>query len=204
MKTENTLKDQLLQCIAIQNKIIETDETMDTKAKEAFLNHGNQIKAFAQDKLTKAQFKSLFSEILTYWNEAIGPEVETFWNTLKAEGLTIERKDELQFALQKNRFRRVDQGIAARKHWEVLHAIPSIQERFSREEISQLAEIIEKDKTTRLAILQKCLRKNSIPKTQYLKFGECMAYFDQCELFSTHFTSIQVEQLYTIWENFSN
>jgi len=48
------------------------------------------------------------------------------------------------------------------------------------------------------------LAKKAIPQTQYLKFGECMAYFGRSKLFEVYFSKEQVEELYEIWKNFKS
>lgn len=196
--------DQLLMTIDIQNNIMTDSKSFDKATKEAFVNHSKTLVELTKNKLTKAQLKSLSNELLTFWKESIGPDVETFWTELKNKGIDFERRDELSFALQKGRFRRVDQGMAARKHWDTLKSTDTITQRFSSDEISNIGEIIEKDENTRYKILEKCLRKNSIPQTQYLKFGECMAYFGQCELFDKYFNKNELDKLYEIWKNFKS
>ncbi|QCX37739.1 hypothetical protein FF125_04555 [Aureibaculum algae] len=196
--------EQLLMTIEVQNRIITDSKNFDSATKEAFINLSNQIKELTKSKLTKVQMKSLSIELLTFWKESIGPEVEMFWTELKDIGVDFERRDELNFALQKERFRRVDQEIAARKHWNTIKVLGTISDRFSSSELTRISKIIEKDENTRLEILKKCLRKNSIPQTQYYKFGECMAYFGQCELFDSYFNKKEVNQLYEIWRNFKS
>ena len=64
--------------------------------------------------------------------------------------------------------------------------------------------IIVDDENRRLVILKRYLRKNEIPQTQYLKFGECMAYMNNCGLWNKYFNKEEVQQLYAIWTNFKS
>jgi len=196
--------EQLIVAIKLQNRIISDSKNFDRETKEAFINHSNQIKELTKRQLTKAQLKSLASEVLTFWNDGIGQEVEHFWSELKNKGIDFDRRDELSFAIKKGRFRRVEQGIAARKCWILLKELNTITDRFSYSEIAKISKIIDEDLNTRFEILKKCLKKNSIPQTQYLKFGECMAYFGQCDLFDKYFSENEVDQLYKIWKNFKS
>ena len=141
---------------------------------------------------------------MIFWKESIGIDTENFWSELSNHNIDFERKDELIFALNKGRFRRVDQGMSARKSWNTLKSSKAIINRFSQTEIERITKIIEKDENTRLEILQKCLTKNSIPQTLYLKFGECMAYFGNCDLFDKYFAKNEIETLYKIWANFKS
>jgi len=110
----------------------------------------------------------------------------------------------LRFALINNRFRNVDQGMEARKYWTSLKKLKEIKERFTITEIELLDDIILKDEKQRLEILKKCLSKKQIPKAQYLKFGECMAYINNCGLLEKYFSKIEVDELHDIWRNFKS
>ena len=44
------------------------------------------------------------------------------------------------------------------------------------------------------------LSKKNIPKSQYLKFGECMAYFANTGLFPKYMDENEVKKLYVIWK----
>lgn len=158
---------------------------------------------FAKEtKINTYQLKSLTNDFLTYWNESIHPDTELFWEEARKEGIDFERKDPLKFALEKSRFRNVHQGMDARNNWEEVKKLQAILERFSTDEIAKIDRIIAEDENRRLNILKKCRRKKEIPQSQYLKFGECMAYFNNCRLFGLYFSQEEVEELYVIWKNF--
>jgi hypothetical protein len=53
-------------------------------------------------------------------------------------------------------------------------------------------------------MLKKCLTRKQIPQTNYLKFGECMAYANKCRLWDKYFTQAEVDELYVIWKNFES
>lgn len=125
-----------------------------------------------------------------------------FWIELKKEKIDIERKDSLFFALDKGRFRRVDIGFSARKFWHIIKEFDSVKKRFVKSEIEEISKIIERDENARYEILFKFLKKKEIPQSQYLKFGECMAYFSFCSLFDKHFSIEETQELYDIWNNF--
>ncbi|MCJ8166450.1 hypothetical protein MKJ04_16515 [Pontibacter sp. E15-1] len=204
MSEKQKYTEQLLLIIEIQNRIMTTSQNFDKTTKDAFVNHSMQIKELANNKSTLTQLKSLTSEVLTFWKESIGIDVEYFWTELKSQNIAFERRDELNFALSKGRFRRVDQGMAARKYWDSMKGIKSIINRYTNSEIQRLGEIIEQDEKGRLKILEKCLHRKSIPQTQYLKFGECMAYFGNCRLFNNYFGEDEVKELYEIWKSFKS
>ncbi|MBT1688579.1 hypothetical protein [Dawidia soli] len=187
-----------MEMIKIQDRILTDSNRLDNSQKEAFLNFSRGCCQQLESKLTLAQMKSLTNGILTYWRECIGVDVEKFWAELRCNNIDFERRDELQFALSKGRFRRVDIGMAARKDWAFMKDLDTVKRRFSERELLLIEEIIEKDEITRLGILKKCLQKRKIPQSQILKFGECIAYFSYCDLFSKYFSREEVEELYKL------
>lgn len=201
---ENTKK--LILTTKINDKVVDRSTNMDEKIKEALKN----ISKYTRDLLEKEpnmnsyRLNSLKSGLLTFWNESITPDTESFWTELKSNEIDYERKEPLKFALEKNRFRQVGQGIDARNHWFELRNSKEIADEYSRAEIENIDTIIVEDENQRLEILKKCLRKNKIPHSQYLKFGECMAYMNNCGLWDTHFKNEEVQQLYEIWSNFKS
>lgn len=160
------------------------------------------LEMLAEEHLTLTQLKSICKMLLTFWNEGIGVDVEFFWTELKKHNIDFERNDELKFALNKNRFRRVDQGYGARRDWNLMKEMQSVKDRFSALEIEQIGKIIEADENKRVEILRKCLLKKQIPKSQILKFGECWAYLSYCDLFEKYFNQEQKDELYDIRRNF--
>ena len=200
-----TYKEKLIKAIEIQNKIADISDDFDSNTKKSFLNYSkiciDQL-TDGKESLNLTQLKAMTREILIYWNESIGIDTENFWIELSNANIDFPRRDELRFAIDKGRFRRVDQGMGAKKYWRTIKEMQTVKERFSTNEINLIDTIIDKDEKTRLEILRKCLKKKTIPQTQYLKFGECMAYFGDCGLFDKHFENKEVDELYIIWKNF--
>ena len=201
--------DDILRTIEIHDKIITRSTELDEKSKRAFLNFSSYTKRLlttqdASKKLNSYQRKSATGEFLSYWNYSISPDTEVFWAKIKAENINLERKDPFKFALEKNRFLRVEIGIGARKYWTKLKTSKAITERFSNAEISKIGEIIAEDESKRIGILKKCLAKKNIPKSQYLKFGECWAYFTNTGLFPKYMDENEVHELYGIWKSFKS
>ena len=195
--------EKLLLTTIIIDKVVDSSNIMDDKTKEAFKNLSNYTKDFLErePKMNSYGLNSLKSGLLTYWNESINPDTEIFWKELKRKGIDYERIEPLRFALIKNRFKRVDQGIEARKHWAELKKLKEVNGKFTKTEIEQIGNIIIGDEKRRLEILKRCLVKNEIPNTQYLIFGESMAYMNHCELWNCYFNKVEVEKLYDIWKN---
>jgi hypothetical protein len=196
--------DQLLRTTEIHDKFVDASTAFDNKTKQGFKYISKYIRDFLTNhpKVNAYQLRTLTNALLTYWNESINRDTENFWTELQANNIAIQRKNPLKFALTKKRFRNVEQGIDARNNWPDLKKLKSITDKFSKTDIEQIDAIIADDEQTRLGILKKCLRKKAIPPTQYLKVGECMAYFANCRLFDKYFTREQVEELYDIWKNF--
>jgi hypothetical protein len=207
--TTLTHKEKLIQTTEIQDKVVSLSTSFDEQTKQAIKNSSKFIRDFLNNnsktnKVGSYQLKSLTSELLTFWNESISTDTETFWTELRKSNIDFERKEPLRFALTKNRFRNVEQGIGARSFWIELKKLKSITENYSKIEIERIEKIIGDDEKRRLEILKKCLAKKAIPQTQYLKFGECMAYFANCGLFDKYFNKEEVEQLYDNWKSFKS
>ena len=203
--TKNEFKQKLLKTIEIQNILVSNSNNFDNKTKEAFVNLGNYwIHRNEEETFTLTTLKSIANEILTYWKETIGIDTELFWCELQKNNIDFNRKDELNFALEKGKFRRVDIGIGARKDWSIIKKFDSIQNRFSKKDIEKIDLIIDLDEKTRVKILRKCLRKKDIPQSQYLKFGECWAYMSNCELWDKYFSKEEIEELLNIWKSFNS
>ena len=198
--------DKLLLTTEIHDKWVDASISIDELTKQGLKHISKTIRDFltANTNANSYQKRMLTNELLTYWNNSITPATENFWTSLRINDIDIERKEPLRFALTKKCFRNVEQGIDARNHWTILRNSSSIIARFSKTEIQQIDNIISDDEKKRLDILQRCLIKGVIPQTQYLKFGECMAYFGRCKLFDTYFSKEQVHELYNIWNNFKS
>ena len=196
--------EKLILVTKIKEKVVECSTNMDEKTKEAFRNLSKSTRDILEKKpkMNSYGLNSLKSGLLTYWNESINPDTESFWTELKVNGIDYERKEPLKFALDKNQFKRIEQGMDARMYWGELKKRKEITDKYSKAEIEKIETIIAEDENRRLEILKKCLRKNEIPQSQYLKFGECMAYMNKCGLWDKYFNKDEVQQLYNIWTNF--
>src|SRR5205085_8788908 len=126
------------------------------------------------------QLRMLTNELLSYWNESINADTEKFWAELHANDIDFERKEPLRYAMTKKRFRNVEQSIDARINWVNLKEQHSISDKYSKSEIEQIDNIIADDEKNRHEVLKRSLQKGKIPQTQYLKFGECIAFFSRC------------------------
>lgn len=198
--------EKLILTTKILDKVVDSSAIFDEKTKEAFKNLSKFTRDYLEKepKINSYSLTSLKNGLLTYWNESITPDSEIFWTEIKENGIDYDRKEPLRFALDKNRFRQVEQGIDARKFWTFLKTTNKIKSKFSKTEIKQIDNIISADEKTRFEILKKCLRKKKIPNTQYLKFGACMTYFNNCGLWDTYFSKTDVIELYEIWNKFDS
>jgi hypothetical protein len=198
--------EKLILATKINDQIVHSSVIMDDNTKEAFLNLSKYSRDFLEKepKMNSYGLNSLKNGLLTYWNESINPDTEKFWAELKVQNIDYERKKPLRFALDKNRFRRVDQGMDARKHWTELKRLKEIKDNYTISEIEQIENIISEDEKRRFGILKKCLIKKEIPQSQYLKFGECWAYMSNCELWERYFNKDEVEELLNVYKNFKS
>ncbi len=199
-------REKLWRTTEIQDNLVDMSTVFDNQTKQYFKTQSKFIRDLLTNnpKANSYQLRTLTSELLIYWNESIKPDTEIFWTELRKNNIDFERKEPLKFVIAKKRFRNVEQGIDARNHWKYLKSQKSITDNFTKSEIIEIDSIIANDEKRRLDILEKCLLKRTIPQSQYLKFGECMAYFANCRLFDQYFTAERVEELYNIWRNFDS
>lgn len=156
----------------------------------------------ATGKLNLHILRYLIEDILIRWNESIGIDTEIFWNKMYERGIKYARKEPLRWALQKGRFRNVHQGMEAAKNFDSLIRTKLLEPNFSYEELSQLRNIIEKDTNSRLELFKSCLKKGHLTASIYLRFGDSVAYFNECDLWEKFFTENEVNQLTALWQSF--
>lgn len=209
--TETTHKKALnfLKVIKIGSEIIADSKIVDQKTKEAFKNHDIWNVKTVNDSIKKkdlssAGLKSLTDSYFIFWNESVGIDIEEFWDRLEKDSLGFQRKDPLQFALKKERFRNVHQAMSVRKDWKRLKDSSLLKNRLLPESIEKLDEIVIQDELKRVDLLKKCLAKKSIPQTQYLKFGDSMGYLSYCQLFEDYFNQTEYNELHEVWQNFES
>ena len=149
--------EKLIFATKINDKVVDGSSIMDEKPKEAFKHLSTYIRDLLEEepKMNSYGLNSLKNELLTYWNESINPDTEFFWTELKTNGIDYERKEPLRFALDKKRFRQVEQGSDARNHWTELKKLKEIQHRFTKKEIEEIDAIISKDEKQRIEILKR-------------------------------------------------
>jgi hypothetical protein len=196
--------EKFMRVIEISDKIIAASLTLRDDHKQAMHNFNKQISGLIahNPNFNAYQRKTLENEFFTSWNESVSLDTEEFWQEVKNNKLDFERKEPLRFVLKKNRFRNVHEAMEARVHWQELKQMQTIKERYAVTEMEPIGKVIQEDQDRRLVVLKKCLRKKQIPQSQYLKFGECMAYFYNTSLMDNFFQKEEVEELYTIWGNF--
>jgi hypothetical protein len=202
-EAQNKHGTQLIELIQIQNSLVNDFDFFDPRTKELLVNNGLYwLDRLNNEHFSMTQLKSITNDFLILWRESVGVAVELFWVEVKKHSIDFERKDELVFALQNGRFRNVFVGMGARKDWGLIQNFDSIKARFSKDEIHRISEIIALDEENRVNILKKCLKKKEIPRSKYLKFGECMAYIHDCELWENFFTKNEVDDLHEIWNSY--
>jgi hypothetical protein len=198
----NIDKENLFKAISIGNRIMKESKNIDSRTKEAMLNFSEDIinrvnKKCENGKPNSTLINSYKKDFLTYWCESSSLETEMFWKELKQNNIEYERKDPLFFALTKNRFINVHQGMDARKNWNDIIEFGFINERYTKEQIQKINSVIEKDENDRMEFMKKCLKNKRVPLSG-MRFADSRAYFEYCNLFTKHFDEETVKELYLI------
>jgi len=207
--TAQTLKKSkdFIQALEIERETILQSTTLTQEEKNDTCLYNENAKIQHNQLLSTGQLNSqtlryLIEDRLIRWNESIGIDTEIFWNKLFEKGIKYTRKEPLRWALQKRRFKNVHQGMQAAKNFDSLIKSKLLEPKFSNEELSQLSNIIEKDTDSRLELFKSCLKKGRLMASTYLRFGDSVAYFNECDLWNKFFTNNEVQYLLKIWQSF--
>lgn len=207
--------EQYFQLLEIEKQMFPIAFASDEKVMSAFLYKKDLDKqiineSIEQKDLTMYALNSFVNGTLIYWNESIGVSIELFWQQVHLKNLPYIRKDPLAFALEKGRFRNVHQGRDARYNWKDLIDAKLLLSRYSEEEIARLDQIIKNDEANRVSLLKKCIKNNKVPGSQYLRFGDSVAYLTDGKLLDdgaykgtlleSHFTEPEIRILDAIWK----
>ena len=196
----------LLKAVEISNKIFAQSNSGDKQVKLAFQALNEYSKCFIEsalkkDKLTSYEVKSIENEFFSYWNNTINEDVEIFWEEITKSDLPFQRKSALRELLTKGRFRQVEQWIDLYNNFQNIKDSGFLHRQFKNEELVELNNLIEKEEKNRFKIVNNCLQKKRIPFSQYLKFGESMAFLERCGLTRKYFTDTEREEIYKIWKS---
>lgn len=201
--------NEFLKMLAISKELNINNKQLNISRKENISNHHDWARneiltCLEKGKLSSVGLKSLIDGFLIQWNESVSVETELFWQRIEENNLNFDRKEPLRFALEKGRFFNVHQGMEARSNWNSLVDSGYLLSRYKQDEIEKLSKIISNDEEKRVEFLKKCLKSNKIPSSQYLKFGDCMAYIYNTKIMKEHFSIEEIESLNLIWRNFKS
>lgn len=196
----------LLEAIAVGDKIISDSTKLDQQTKTLMLGLNSYSKNYlndglSNDKLTAYEVKSLESEFFKYWKEAVSHDVEAFWEELTSINIAYQRKSPIRDLLSKGRLRHVEQWIGLFNDFGELGQNEYLTKQFSRKEIKSVTELLKSEEKKRFELVNRCFQKKEIPFSQYLKFGESMAFLERCNLMMKYFSEKEREEIYEIWES---
>jgi hypothetical protein len=196
----------LLKAIGISDKIFAESTSLDKGTKEAFQGLNEYSKSYIEsamknDKLTSFEVKSIESDFFDYWDNSINVDVEEFWDEITKNNLPFQRKSAFRELLTKGTFRQVEQWIDFYINFKNIKDSGFLNRQFTKDEVNQLNNIIENEEKNRFDLVNKCLQKKKIPFSQYLKFGESMAFLERCDLTRKYFSEAEKEEIYMIWKS---
>lgn len=195
----------LLQAIKIGNDIINKSTHLDNKTKLVFnvLHQYSEsiIKSgFEKNKLSSYELKTIESELFTYWNGSISLDIELFWKEIQNRNLEFKRKNLIKYLLENGRLRSVEQWIGLYKRIEELSSTDQLSLMLKKDELNQLQELIDSEVEKRYSLVNKCFKKGSIALSNYLKFGESMAFLERCKLTLKYFSEDERNQIINMWK----
>lgn len=99
--------NRLARTVDVAETVIRASRELSAREKREMLKFGEETKRFALEPEPRFRrvesLEYLESEFLTYWNESIGPDTETFWKLIKQAGIDFERRDVIQDVLRRGR-----------------------------------------------------------------------------------------------------
>lgn len=199
-KTLNRARS-FLKAIEIENRIVSNSTKINKELKAAFLKQNIQSRNLIEhginsNKLTASEMRSLENEFFTYWNEAINIDVEIFWTKIVQHNLPYQRKSPINELLNKGKFLHTDQWIELFNNFEELQQNGFLK----KKEFHQIQELLKQEEEKRFHLVKHCFDRKKIPFSKYLKFGEALAFLNNCSLTSNYFTEKEIEEIYQIWE----
>jgi len=205
LKSKDKAKS-LLEAIKIGTAIINSSTHLDSKTKLAFNELHRYSKniinsGFEKNKLTLYELKMIESELFTYWNESINLDVELFWKEINDRNLEFKRKNLIKYLLENGRLKSVEQWIGLYNSIEELSSTGQLSLMIQKNELKQLQELIDKEVDKKYSLVNKCFKKGSIALSNYLKFGESMAFLERCKLTLKYFSEDEREQIINIWKS---
>ena len=196
----------LLEAIKIGIHTVNNSTHLDPKTKLAFNElhqySENIIKiGFEKNKLTSYELKTIESELFTYWNESINLDVELFWKEIQNRNLEFKRKNLIKYLLENGRLRSVEQWIGLYNNIEQLSSTGQFSLMLEKNELNKLHELLDKEVEKRFSLVNKCFKKGSIALSNYLKFGESMAFLERCKLTLKYFSEDERNQIINMWKS---
>lgn len=192
-------------------KIAEDTSTTSTQMTEEQMGIAQGLGAYCRDYietglkngegLTMYGLKTLESELFKFWSETISEDTEKFWEELAVQQLPFSRKHPIRELLDKGRLRSTEHWINLHHNLGQLEYPAFLKKQFSNTEIKAAKAILEAETQKRLKLVKKCFQKKKIPYSQYLQFGEAMAFLEHCKLTLNHFTPEQRDEIYAIWKS---
>jgi hypothetical protein len=142
LKPGTTMKEDqriLLTLVDISEAVTAASSLLGPAEKAQDLEAYRQFRELAQATTTVAGWKSLRGELLTRWNESVGPDVEKFWSKVTDAGLDLPRRDIVREVLEAGRLSNPHLYFELEDHFEVLQTSGKI----SYDEALELERILD-------------------------------------------------------------
>jgi len=177
------------------------------------LDYSNQniSKDFEAGKSPKKKLKFYIDELSSLWSSFVDIWSEMFWTQIEETPTTFKRVDTIRKIIDRGRFMGVGEAMHTRYEWERLLDSGHLQLRYTSEELQKVTDIISKDESKRLRLLKKSLNNERVNWSEYLQYGEAIAYFTHGTLFNEttggtelekHFSSKEIRILDEIWKQY--
>lgn len=148
-----------------------------------------------EPKLSVINF--FIKDLSQFWSYHVAIWVELFWKEVEEKKVKLNRTNNIVDIIKRGRFVRVGEAMVFKKNWLAVVASGYISDLYSKEQIEFVNKLILDDREKRLTLLKKSLRKEFVNWSDYLKYGEAIAYFTNGHLFNEYDENDEINSLFS-------
>ena len=177
-----TLFDNYTNAVNVAKKYLDISDLDEASKDCAFYKYDWDFKTL-QNAPTSGGVKFFTRDLAHLWSYWLAIWAELFWQEIDARGIHLVRTDMVLKIINRKRFSGVGEAMMYNRNWNNMVALGYLS-RYTPGQLAFINELLRKDKEKRLDLLIKSLRNRKVNASEYLKYGEAIAYFTEGKLFS--------------------
>lgn len=202
-----SLFDNYTHAVDVARKYLDISD-LEEDAKDNVLYGYNKNLEMVSNDPSPGTIKFFTKELARSWSYWLAVWAELFWKEIDAQHVQLQRADMVLKIINRKRFLSVDEAMMYNRRWQDMRTSGYLS-RYTRVQVAFIDELLRKDKEKRLDLLIKSLRNKKVNVSDYLKYGEAIAYFTDGKLFSDqieddeialYFSQEELNVLEDIWQ----